>query len=195
MKRGLTAGAVGLGLGGLVATISGDEAERGADDAGQRGEREHQPDLALVFAYDYHPNALFRPIDRLPQGTVRTILGQRVDGGDPVVSEPTDYNGYVVLVKQTPNAQGEYTFAFVNEETIQEDQWYRFTDDVVFFDTRVSLLSVGLTTGDGVEGAPTTETMTDTTAETTTPADETTTHEVVVKTTETSDATETNDSI
>lgn len=207
MKRVLTAGAVGLGLGGMAAAIREDDADRGAEDdsergadgASQHGEREHQPDLVLVFAYDYHSNALFRPIDRLPQGTVNAILGRRV-GGEPVVSEPTDYNGYVVLVKLTPDAPGEYAFVFVNEETLQEDQWYRFTDDVVFFNTDINLLSAGLTTVGGVEATTTEETTTDegeittdteetppTTAERTTPADETTTHDVVVKTTETND--------
>jgi hypothetical protein len=190
MKRVLTAGAVGLGIGSMGAAMREDGAERDANDAGQHDEHEHPPDLVLVFAHDYRSNALFRPIDRLPQGAVNSILGRRVNGSDPVVSEPTDYNGYVVLVKRTPNAPGEYTFVFVNQQTLQQDQWYRFTDDVVFFDTRISLLSVALTTGAGVGETPTTteQTTVATTTETTTPADETTTHEVVVETTETSDS-------
>lgn len=187
MKRVLTAGAVGLGLGGMGATISGNDAERDAGDAGQRGQHEHQPDLALVFADDYHSNALFRPIDRLPQRAVNSILGYSVNESDPVVSEPADYNGYVVLVEQTPAAQGEYAFAFVNEETLQEDQWYRLTDDVVFFDARIRLLSVALTTGGGGQETTTTEETTATNAMTTTRTSETTTHEVIVKATETND--------
>lgn len=187
MKRLLTAGAVGLGLGGMGATISGDDAERRENDAGQRRQHKHQPDLALVFADDYHSNALFRPIDRLPQQAVNAILGYPVNEGDSVVSEPADYNGYVVLVKQTPNAQGEYTFAFVNEETLREDQWYRLTDDVVFFDARVRLLSVALAIVSGGHETTTTEETTATNSETTTRTGETTTHEVIVKATETND--------
>lgn len=187
MKRVLTASAVGLGLGGIGATISGNDAERDAGDAGQRGQHEHQPDLALLFADDYHSNALFRPIDRLPQRAVNAIFGYSGNEGDSAVSEPADYNGYVVLIKQTPNAQGEYTFAFVNEETLREDQWYRLTDDVVFFDARIRLLSVALAAGAGGRETSTTEETTATNAVTTTRTSETTTHKVIVKATETND--------
>ncbi|WP_132058282.1 hypothetical protein [Halorussus amylolyticus] len=191
MKRTVVGAAVGLG--GAGAVLRADEAERnGSDaaqtDAGQTVESVRHPELVLVFANDYYSNALFRPIDRVPQRAVNAVLGHQTSGGNPVVSDPTDYNGYIVLVKQTPNVPGEYTFALVNEGTLQEDRWYRFTDDVVFFDARVGLLSVAVTTDGGVQETTTEATTTEATnAETTVRTSERTTHDVTVETAETND--------
>lgn len=185
MKKIITAGALGVGI-GIGGGIASDAGEERASTADQHQDHSHHPNLVLLFADDYRSDALFRPIDRLPQRTVNTILGSRMDGG-PVVSEPTDYNGYVVLVKSHPNATGKYTFVFVNEETLQQEQWYRLTDDAVFFDADANLLSAVITTDTGVRETPTTEAMATT--------EETTTHAVVVNATETDDTTtEANDS-
>lgn len=185
MKKIIATGALGLGIGisGGVVTDSDDVEERTVA-AGQHHEHVHHPNLVLLFADDYHSNGRFRPIDRIPQRAVNAILGSRMEG-DPAVSEPTDYHGYVVRVKSTQHAPGEYTFAFVNERTFQQDRWYRLTDDVVFFDTESNLLSVAIATDTGGRERPTSE---ETTGETTT-TEETTTQAVIVNTTEADNST------
>lgn len=191
MKCRLAVLALGLGIGisGSVADEAeeADETDRDVEAGSQHAGHEHPPDLVLVFADDYHPNARFRPIDRLPQQPVNAILGFEGTAGNPVVNEPTDYVGYVVRVETYPNEPGRYTFAFVNEQTLRQDRWYRLTEDVVFFDTHLSLLSVAITTDAGVGETTTREGTTTATERPTTPADETTTQAVVVKTSEATD--------
>lgn len=147
-----------------------DEAERDEEDTARNAQHVHRPELVLVFADDYRPEVTFRVVDRIPQRPVNEVLGYRVEG-EPAVSNPTDYNGYII---DYPNLRGEYAFAFVNRRTLQQDQRYQFTDDVVFFDIRLNLVSASLTTASEEEPS----------SETPTPADETTI-EVVVETSET----------
>ena len=174
MKRILAAGALGLGLGtiGAIANVNNTEpqtasASQATTNADQDVQCVCRPDLVLVFADDYHPGIPFRPINRLPQDTVSVLLGRRSDDATPVVSDPTDYRGYIVLVRPTPNAPGKYAFVFVHEQTLKSDQLYRFTTDVTVFEDEILLLQAGIdTAGDAGET-------------TTTPPDQTT-YDIIV---------------
>lgn len=164
MKRALTAGGLGLGLGALAAATNAGDPERDADDAEREIECAARPELALVFAYDYQPGMSFRPTDRLPQETVNAILGRRVDGS-LVVPDPTEYRGYVGRVHLNGDAPGEYTFVFVREETLQRDRRYQFTADATFFASRLRLLQVRIRPASGTETATTVTRESETTQE------------------------------
>ena len=121
-------------------------------------QQENHPNQALMFAYDYHPNLSFGVVDRLQQQTVDDILGRTTgENGDQIVSDPTEYNGYVIQY-QPDDGMGEYTFVFVRDETLSTETTYQFTPgDVTYFNTDVNLLQVGLGnggdgTGDGGDG-------------------------------------------
>lgn len=170
MKQAIAAGVVGLGLGGAGALLGTDDPERERDGAVQTVDN---PELVLTFAGDYHPKIPFQPVDRLPQRPVNEILGSLIGEDEPVVSNPTDYNGYVI--GYGTHLPGKYTFAFVNRRTLRRAQRYRFTGDAVFFDAQTNLISASIAPAGGAEKTP---------VSTTTPANETT-EEVVVEATET----------
>lgn len=180
MKRALTAGGLGLALGVLGAATNASDSRRDETDSERDVECTLRPDLALVFAYDYHPGMSFWPTDRLPQETVNAILGRRADGSSAVVPDPTEYRGYVGRARQNRDAPGEYTFVFVREETLRRDRRYRLTADATFFASQLRLLQVGIRHASGTEMATATrENETGTTAT----RENETTQEVVVETT------------
>ncbi|WP_157971566.1 hypothetical protein [Halorussus litoreus] len=203
-RNALAAGALGLGAAGGAVAVSGSGRPLAIlQDDGD------VPNQVLVFAYDYNPGLSFGVINRLQQQTVDRILGQSVgDNGDEIVSDPTEFNGYIAQY-QSDDALGEYLLVFVREETLDTDTTYQFNPgDATFFNTDINLLQSGLgsggsegttteaedgeTTTEAEDGETTTEaeeggtTTTDgeTPDETTTaPPDETTTEGVAVETT------------
>ena len=181
-KKTVAAGALGLG-----ATAVG-LASRGAS---QRSELALQqvPGQALVFAYDYNPGLSFTVINRLQQGTVDTVLGREVgQNGDPIVSDPADYNGYVIRYQPDQDA-GEYALVFVREATLEIGGTLQFGTDATFFNTQANLITAGLESGDGETETPTDETTTETETETATPETETATPEDGTTTTTTTETT------
>ncbi|WP_157971565.1 twin-arginine translocation signal domain-containing protein [Halorussus litoreus] len=140
MKKGaLASSAVALG----VASTGSTTANTVQDDG-------NVPNQVLVFAYDYNPGLSFGVINRLQQQTVNRILGQSIgDNGDEVVSDPTEYNGYIAQY-QSDDALGEYLLVFVREETLATDTTYQFNPgDATFFNTDINLLQSGLGSGGG----------------------------------------------
>lgn len=199
MRRVLVAGAVGLGLGGFGARRTANDAEGDADpgsDANAAGDADdggssapdaadnapstepvRRPEPVLVSASDYRAGIAFRPVDRLPRRAVTAVLGGRLDDYEPVVPDSTDYEGYVVDYR--PHPPGKYAFAFADGRTLRTDRRYRLTDDVVFFDARMNLVSASVATVHDADGESTASNSSTTDAAT--PA-------VVLGTTETDDA-------
>lgn len=121
---------------------------------------QQQPSQVLVFADDYTPETSFRVITRLKQGAVRDILGQTVNDR-PIISETSDYSGYVVHLQSTADVHGEYGLVFVNrnEGRLVTGNQYQFAADAAFFMVDVNLLEVDIrSVGGGAtpeEGTPT----------------------------------------
>ncbi|WP_227380700.1 twin-arginine translocation signal domain-containing protein [Haladaptatus halobius] len=82
---------------------------------GSAGSASAQDDLVLVYTYDYHPNVQFRVVQALEQSTTVRLL-QRPGGGDaPEISQPDDYNAYIIRYQLGGGDRGQgqiSTFVF-----------------------------------------------------------------------------------
>jgi len=139
-----------------------------------------------VFAYDYWPETPFLVINQLQTSTTVDILNGIDDGGIPEISQPDDFNGYVVNYRMNDDGPGLYTAVFA-EASLQTDERYQFSGDAQMFSTQLNLLegTIESANGDGDAGDDETEaepTTAETEAEETT-TEQSETQEVVVGTT------------
>ncbi|RBI64634.1 hypothetical protein DMJ13_00965 [halophilic archaeon] len=128
MKKGaLASGAAALGLAGSSGSA-----------AAQQGRTQ-----VLVFTYDYYPNVTFRVTQGLQASTTVNVLRRPGGGTVPEISQPDDYNGYVINYRL--GAQGEQsagiTTLLFTRETLQTDARYRLAGDAQVFSSDLNLLS------------------------------------------------------
>lgn len=121
-KSALATGALALGTAGA-----------GTAAAQQQGN-------ALVFSYEFFPGATFRVTAPLQQSTTIEILNGPDDQGVSEISQPDEYNGYVIGYQLGDSVI--YTFAFVRGRTLQRDSRHQFGDDSQVFSSQLNLLSV-----------------------------------------------------
>ncbi|WP_435155750.1 hypothetical protein [Haladaptatus sp. DFWS20] len=105
----------------------------------QTGEREPSG-TALLFARDYYPNVPFRVLGSLPATITVAILDEPPDGVQ-VISQPDDYNGFVISYgfHETPI----YTFLFTRR-FLPTGGRFRLGSDPTYFSTNLNLLEVSL---------------------------------------------------
>ncbi|SIR53498.1 hypothetical protein SAMN05421858_2692 [Haladaptatus litoreus] len=96
--------------------------------------------IALLFARDYYPNVPFRIVANLPATITVAILDEPPDDIQ-VISQPDDYNGYVISYsfRETPI----YTFLFTRR-FFPTGSRFRLGDDPTYFSTNLNLLAVSL---------------------------------------------------
>ena len=143
MKKGaLASGAIALGAAGSGTA------------AAESSSLQQQPSQVLMFAYDYHPSRSIQVVNQLQQQTINTILGQSVgQNGNQIVSDPTEYNGYIVQYESGDGGAGEYTLAFSRDQPLSTDQSYQLTPgNATFFNSDINLLQVGVGGGGGGGG-------------------------------------------
>lgn len=125
MKKGaLATGALALGTAGAN-TASAQQTRR-----------------VLVFAYQYYPNIRFRVRQPLQASTTVNIL-RRPDGNRvPEISQPDDYNGYVIDYRLQDNARvaGITTLLFTRG-LLERGVSYRLAADAQVFTSELNLLS------------------------------------------------------
>ncbi|GAA0223865.1 hypothetical protein ACFFQF_09200 [Haladaptatus pallidirubidus] len=95
---------------------------------------------ALLFTRDYHPHVPFRVLGNLPATITVAILDEPPDGVQ-VLSQPDDYNGYVITyeIYGTPI----YTFLFTRQFLPTGDR-LRLGEDATYFSTNLNLLEVSI---------------------------------------------------
>jgi hypothetical protein len=113
MAGALASTAFVLGGGGVASATEGVA-------AGQDAEAQ-QPQEGLVFAYDYWPLTPFLVINQLQTSTTVDILNGIDDEGIPEISQPDDFNGYVVNYRMNDDGPGLYTAVFT-EASLQTDE-------------------------------------------------------------------------
>ncbi|WP_458207233.1 twin-arginine translocation signal domain-containing protein [Haladaptatus sp. NG-SE-30] len=130
MKKGaLATGALALGLGSAGSA----SAQQGAE--------------MLVYTYDYHPNIPFRVTNALEQSTVVRLL-RRPGGGDvPEISQPDDYNGWVVRYDLGGQDASLTTVVFSRTANLSSGDRRRFSGDATIFSSELNLLSTSLRGG------------------------------------------------
>ncbi|WP_227375209.1 twin-arginine translocation signal domain-containing protein [Haladaptatus halobius] len=133
MKKGaLATGALALGLGS-----AGSASAQGAN--------------VLVYTYDYHPNVQFRVVNALEQSTTVRLL-QRAGGGNvPEISQPDDYNAYIIRYQLGAGLQGSQgqitTFVFGRDLSLSSGDTRRFSGDASVFSSTLNLLSTSVQGG------------------------------------------------
>ena len=113
---------------------------------------------ALVFSYEFFPGAQFRVTAPLQTSTTIDILDGPNDQGVTEISQPDEYNGYVVSYQI--GGSSLYTYVFTREATLQQDSLYRFGDNSQVFSSDLNLLQVPVTRAQGGETETETETET-----------------------------------
>lgn len=137
MKKGaLASGALALGVG-----ASGSASAQ-------------QQSRVLIFAYDYYPGASFRAVAPLQTSTTVEILDGPNDQGVPEISQPDEYNGYVINFTLGNRPVHSYVFTRRN---LQTDSRYHLSTDAQVFSTQLNLLETGVQSG----GTDATETETE----------------------------------
>ncbi|GKZ13322.1 hypothetical protein [Haladaptatus sp. T7] len=140
MKKGaLATGALALGL-------------------GSAGTAAAQNQNVLVYTYDYHPNVEFRVENSLEKATTVRLL-QRPGGGNvPEISQPDNYNGYIIryLLGQNGGSDAQITtFLFGDGLSLSQGDTRRLTGGASVFSSTLNLLSTDLG-GSGGGGTTTT---------------------------------------
>ncbi|WP_458209018.1 twin-arginine translocation signal domain-containing protein [Haladaptatus sp. NG-SE-30] len=144
MKKGaLAASALALGL-------------------GSAGSGSAQAQEALVYMYDYHPNVPFRVTNALQQSTTIRLL-RRVGGGNvPEISQPDDYDGWIIRYELGGENAALTTFMFARNVNVSTGDRRQFAPDATVFSSSLNLLSTRLRSagGDGGGGGGQTTTTT-----------------------------------
>ncbi|EFW90418.1 hypothetical protein ZOD2009_20213 [Haladaptatus paucihalophilus DX253] len=140
MKKGaLATGALALGL-------------------GSAGTAAAQNQNVLVYTYDYHPNVEFRVENSLEKATTVRLL-QRPGGGNvPEISQPDNYNGYIIryLLGQNGGSDAQITtFLFGDGLSLSQGDTRRLTGGASVFSSTLNLLSTDIG-GSGGGGTTTT---------------------------------------
>ncbi|ODR82947.1 hypothetical protein BG842_15190 [Haladaptatus sp. W1] len=140
MKKGaLATGALALGL-------------------GSAGTAAAQNQNVLVYTYDYHPNVEFRVENSLEKATTVRLL-QRPGGGNvPEISQPDNYNGYIIryLLGQNGGSEAQITtFLFGDGLSLSQGDTRRLSGGASVFSSTLNLLSTNLG-GSGGGGTTTT---------------------------------------
>lgn len=126
MKKGAVAsGALALGMAGTGTSAA------------------QQNQNALVFSYQFYPGSEFRVSAPLQQSTTVDILQGPTDEGVPEISQPDEYNGYVISYQIGESAI--YTYVFVRGQSLEQDSTYSFGDQSQVFSAQLNLLQVPVT--------------------------------------------------
>lgn len=135
MKKGaLATGAVALGLGASTGTAAA------------------QQERILVFAYDYYPQTPFSVEASLQQSTTVDLLNGPNDQGIDEISQPDDYNGYVVRYRLSGNqGAGIYALLFT-QQSLNTGSTLRLGTDASVFSTDLNLLAANRASGGGGGG-------------------------------------------
>ena len=112
-----------------------------AQDQTTSGDDGAEFDTALVFAREFYPSARFTVVGRLPATITVSMLTGAAGEPVPVLSQPDDYEGYVISLEIGTGAI--YSFLFT-ERYLPQAGRYAFGVDVTYFSTLLNLVEVPL---------------------------------------------------
>ena len=100
----------------------------------------------LVYTYDYHPNVEFRVTHSLEKATTVRLLERPGGGTVPEISQPDDYNGYIIrYLLGGGSGQGQIsTFIFLQGGTLSQGSTHQFSGDASVFSSELNLLSTSI---------------------------------------------------
>lgn len=139
LKNGaLTTGALALGVGSV-------------------GSASAQGSSVLVYSYDYHMNVDFRVSNTLEKSTTVQLLQKPGGGTIPEISQPDDYNGYVIryLFGGSSGQAQMTTFIFGQDLSLSQGDTRQFAGNASLFSNTLNLLSTSIQ-GGGSGGGGTT---------------------------------------
>lgn len=95
----------------------------------------------LIFAREYYPRRPFRILGRLPATLTVKILDGPPGRTIPVLTQPDEYNGYVI--QYASEYASTYTFLF-SQHLLESAAEYRLTLAATYFSSLLNLLEVPL---------------------------------------------------
>lgn len=103
-----------------------------------------QEESALVFSHDYEAGADFDVISALETSTTVNIL-QTADGETvPEISQPDDYNGYIIRYNGGDPPLSPTTLLFVSGVSLSDDDSGTLGDSASMFSTQLNLMETTL---------------------------------------------------
>jgi hypothetical protein len=125
-KGALASGAAALGVSSMDTA------------AAQDGRRQ-----VLVYTYNYYPNVSFHVVEQLQASTTVNVLRRPRGGTVPEISQPDDYNGYVISyqIGGDGDERAGITTLLFTRGTLQIDTRYRLSGDAQIFSSDLNLLS------------------------------------------------------
>ena len=115
---------------------------------GSAGSASAQNRNVLVYTYDYHPNVEFRVTHSLEQSTTVRLLERPGGGTVPEISQPDNYNGYIIRYllgggfNGGRGGQGQITtFLFTQGRSLSQGTTHRLSGNASVFSSTLNLLS------------------------------------------------------
>ncbi|WP_440008620.1 twin-arginine translocation signal domain-containing protein [Halomicrococcus sp. SG-WS-1] len=135
LKKGaLATGAVALGVSGSNTAAA-----------------QQQQDV-LTYFDDYQPGQSFRAIAQLPQDITVTLLSLPNGNTVPEISQPDDYNAYVIRPTTGQNDRAAGATYLFTRSSLNTDNQFRFGTSANVFSSQLSLVSTSASQGGGGGG-------------------------------------------
>ena len=121
---------------------------------GSAGSASAQSRNVLVYTYDYHPNVEFRVTHSLEKATTVRLLERPGGGTVPEISQPDNYNGYIIrYLLGGGSGQGQISsFIFLQGGALSQGTTHRFSGNASIFSSELNLLSTSIRGGGGGGG-------------------------------------------
>ncbi|MFC4249608.1 calcium-binding protein [Natribaculum luteum] len=127
-KGALAASALALGAGASSTAAAQDNGE------------------ALVFPHHYIPEQDLDVLSQFEQGNTVNVL--ELDGETvPEISQPDEYNGYVVRYDIGEETAGATGFLFLRNESLDDGDTVTLSADATMFSSELNILSVSINGG------------------------------------------------
>lgn len=105
---------------------------------------QEQEGQALVFSYDYKAGSTFDVISQLETGTTVRLLQTAEGESVPEISQPDEYNGYVIREQTQNGPLAPTTVLFVRGQTFSSGDTATLGEDASMFSSQLNLLSTTL---------------------------------------------------
>ncbi|WP_306054330.1 hypothetical protein [Natronococcus wangiae] len=98
----------------------------------------------LTFSYDYQAGSEFDVVSDIETSTTVNILQTAEDETIPEISQPDEYNGYVIRYNGDEAPLSPTTFLFLRDDTLDDDDSGTLGEDASMFSSELNLLETTL---------------------------------------------------
>ncbi|WP_408957903.1 hypothetical protein [Natrinema sp. 74] len=98
----------------------------------------------ILFTYDYEAGESFDVVSQLETGTTVRILQTTEGETVPEISQPDEYNGYVIRYQAQDGPISPTTFLFVRDQTFSSGDSATLGEDASMFSSTLNLIATTL---------------------------------------------------